>query len=101
MKGINVHFIREDGFHDGNGMMDEEEASKRQDVITIDPPSGLYWPRWIEDKWIEGLTQKEIDAIKNAPIPPNAVEEQMNEMQGNLDQAVVELTTLIAMQQGG
>lgn len=40
-------------------------------LIAVDPPNGLYKPQWVGDKWVNGLTQQEIDEL-NKPIVPEA-----------------------------
>jgi hypothetical protein len=32
-------------------------------------PDGFYKPRWDGIKWVEGLTQEEIDQLNNVPAP--------------------------------
>jgi hypothetical protein len=39
------------------------------DCIAIEVPEGLYKPRWLNGEWTEGLSQEEIDAIRNVPVP--------------------------------
>jgi hypothetical protein len=46
------------------------------DCIEIICPDGFYKPKWNGTEWIEGLTQAEIDAIKNVVMPPT-LEEQL------------------------
>lgn len=36
-------------------------------TIEIPCPQGLYKPKWNGNEWVEGLTQEEIEAIKNQP----------------------------------
>lgn len=42
----------------------------------VDVPcsNGLYKPRWNGTQWVEGLTQIEIDAIKNIPHEPTEID---------------------------
>lgn len=41
---------------------------------------GFYMPKWNGDIWVEGLTQQEIDDIKNQPIPVS-LEEKVQQLQ--------------------
>lgn len=41
-----------------------------ENIITVDPPQGLYKHKWTGIEWIEGLTQEEIDAINNVVTEP-------------------------------
>lgn len=51
---------------DGNGNLLEELAAN---IITIDPPQGLYRARWAGTEWVEDMPQAEIlDSIKQAKI---------------------------------
>lgn len=34
-------------------------------------PNGLYQPKLVNGQVVEGLTQAELDAIRNAPLPPD------------------------------
>jgi len=46
------------------------------ELITSIPPDGLYEPTYdvATQTWKNGLTQEEIDAIKNRPQPPTSEE---------------------------
>jgi len=51
--------------------VEEQEESVTGYIIAEKVPEGLYKPRWdfSNSVWVEGLTQKEIDEIRNAPQP--------------------------------
>ena len=52
-------------------------------------PNGFYHPKWDGEKWVEGLTQAEIDTIKaSVPTPKATVEE--------LEATVADLIQLLA-----
>lgn len=51
---------------------DNEETPT--DCIEIPCPEGFHRPKWDGIGWVEGLTQEEIDAIKNAPKEPTETE---------------------------
>lgn len=38
-----------------------------RNIITIDPPNGLYRAKWTGTEWIEDMTQEEIDELNNQP----------------------------------
>lgn len=44
------------------------------DCIETICPDSFYRPKWDGKKWVEGLTQAEIDAIKNQPKTPSLEE---------------------------
>lgn len=45
-------------------------------LVTVKPVPRTYNPIWDNDagEWAEGLTQEEIDAIKNTPVPKSPLE---------------------------
>ena len=58
--------------------------------LEVTPAQGFYHPKWDGGKWIEGLTEAEITAIKNQHVEQQPIiEEQILELQ----QVIVELTT--------
>ena len=61
-----------------------------------DIPSGFYWPKYDGTKWIEALTQAEIDAIKaNAqPIMPT-LDERVTAVESAMDAVVNALVEVI------
>lgn len=57
---------------DTNGFFIEDILVKESDIIPddcidIECSDGFYKPKWNGLEWVEGLTQIEIDAIKNIP----------------------------------
>lgn len=52
----------------------EDEQEVPPNCIAIIVPEGFYLPRWNGTVWIEGLTQAEIDAIKNRVVPKTNLE---------------------------
>lgn len=60
--------------------------------LNIDPAQGFYSPKWDGEKWIEGLTEAEIDAIKaNIETPQPSLEDKVAELQD----VIAELTTIL------
>ena len=58
--------------------------------LEVTPAQGFYLPKWDGEKWIEGLTEAKILAIKNQSIETTpTLEQQVVELQ----QVIVELTT--------
>ena len=62
---------------DDNGIFIEDAFVDELTDRTIETPcpEGFYHPKWNGEKWVEGLTQAEIDAIK-AEIPQEPTPEQ-------------------------
>ena len=63
-----------------------------------DIPSGFYWPKYDGTKWIEALTQSEIDAIKTngQPIMPT-IDERVDTLESDVNavvNALVEVSLL-------
>ena len=42
--------------------------------IQIPCENGMYKPKWVGDKWIEGMKEEEIQSIKNTPKPKTELE---------------------------
>lgn len=49
-----------------------EELAKN--IITIQPPNGLYRAKWTGTEWVEGMSQDEINILNNQPQLPTAEE---------------------------
>lgn len=64
---------------DSEGYFLEDVILEDSDVTPINCietlcQGGFFKPQWNGVEWIEGLTQEEIDAIINTPIPKTEVE---------------------------
>lgn len=61
---------------DSNGFLVEDilDESGITPDVTVICPDGFYKPKWSGTAWVEGLTQEEIDAIRNAPKPKTELE---------------------------
>lgn len=53
------------------------------DCVTVIPPDGLYKAQFLNGQWGEGMSQKDIDAIKNTPQPLSELE-QIKKQQADL-----------------
>ena len=60
-------FFVEDVLFDDGVIVDE-------DIVTTPVPEGSHRPRWNGTGWVEGLTQQELDAIKNRPKPKKQID---------------------------
>lgn len=65
-----VHII------DLNGLFVEDTFVDELTEFTIETPcqEGFYRPKWDGFQWIEGLTQAEIDSVKNVITEPTDTE---------------------------
>jgi hypothetical protein len=63
---------------DGNGLYIEpvilQDNDGIGDLIDVPVPEGFYHPKWDGNQWVEGLSEEEIDQIKNAPKPMSEIE---------------------------
>jgi hypothetical protein len=46
-------------------------------ALDVTPSQGFYRPRWDGAQWVEGMTQAEIDALKNQSEPAPSLEERV------------------------
>lgn len=63
-----VYEINENGFL--KEIYIEDESTTK--FIILDPPQGLYKAKWTGQEWIEGMTQAEIDKLKE-PAPEQEI----------------------------
>ena len=75
---------------DENGLFIEDAFVKELTEFTIETlcEESFYKPKWNGKKWIEGLTQIEIDAIKNVATPKEPLIEDRIK---NLELAILEV----------
>lgn len=77
MKQIQVYRIDKDGYFiepiliDGNFLPTDQFP---KDLVLIKPTDGLFKAKWNSGQWEEGLSQQEIDEIKNPPRAPSEPE---------------------------
>ena len=90
---------------DAKGYVDKITTMKSSEVMNegyIDTPlpgdnePSLYRPRWDGEKWIEDMTQEEIDELNNQP-KELTIEEQQQEIINTLGQELAQLKLQIMM----
>lgn len=64
---------------DYNGYMELPEGC----TVVENMPEGLYKPKLVNGEVVEGLTQEEIDAIRNAP-QPKTLEQELADLKQQL-----------------
>lgn len=84
---IFVRIIDENGFFLKDAFIDMLTEFTIQESC----PGGFYLPRWDGEKWIEGKTQVEINAILASIIIEPTAEERIN----NLETLILELGGII------
>ena len=63
-----------------------------------DIPDGFYWPKYDGTKWVEALTQAEIDAIKaNAQPIMSTLDERVTAVETDVDAVVNALAEVILL----
>ncbi|GED16404.1 hypothetical protein [Aneurinibacillus migulanus] len=73
---IQVHRVDKDGFYMEPVLIEQNDVIEDENIVTIDPPEGLYKPRWLDGEWLEGLTSEEIEEIKKTvPQEPDPIEQ--------------------------
>lgn len=60
---------------DDNGYFIEDVILENEEItpegcIEVECPQGFYKPRWDGSRWIEGLTQEEIEELKKIGMTP-------------------------------
>lgn len=63
-----------EGFFLEDIILEDDDDITPSDCVEIECPEGFYRPRWDGQRWIEGLTQEEIEELKKQPIPKSKVE---------------------------
>lgn len=82
---IFVRVIDEDGF-----FIEDSFVEELTDLTIETPcPSGFYHPKWDGDKWIEGLTQEEIDSIKSNSIQAPTDQERLEALENLLTELIL------------
>ena len=69
----------------------EDDFEQTENIITVPYENvGFYLPRWDGEKWIEGKTAEEIQAIKNQ-VPPKTEIEILRETVDTLVMSMLEV----------
>ena len=51
-------------------------------ALEVEPSQGFYQPKWNGEEWVEGLTQEQIDAIKEQATPQEpTIEERVQALE--------------------
>jgi hypothetical protein len=81
MKQINQ--VDVEGLYIGPVIASDEQISRHLNqedeftlgMVVIAPiPEGFYHPKWNGSDWVEGLTEEQIEAVKNIPTEPSEIE---------------------------
>ena len=63
-------------------LRDDFEFDETTEIgLDVQPAQGLYQPKWNGEKWIEGLAQEEIDAIKVNVTTEPSLEERLKALE--------------------
>jgi N-methylhydantoinase B/oxoprolinase/acetone carboxylase alpha subunit len=63
-----IYRIDQDGYFIEPVLISEDEKTPA-DCVEVFPTSGMYKQKWNGTAWVEGLSQAEIDALKNVAEP--------------------------------
>ncbi|MED4922890.1 hypothetical protein P9743_01115 [Anoxybacillus geothermalis] len=80
---------------------DDYETQENEFACSIDTVIAFYKPKLVNGQVVEGLTQEEIDAIKNAPKEPTPIEllqqenEQLKQQLAQVNDDLVALAEMI------
>lgn len=64
-------------------------------------PQGFYHPRWDGERWVEGLSQGQIDELKNQPIEPSPEDVKIKVLEQQIQQMNEEQIQIIELLFGG
>ena len=54
---------------------DDFEFNEESEIgLEVEPSQGFYKPKWNGTEWVEGMTQNEIDELKNIAVEPTLEE---------------------------
>lgn len=62
---------------ESNNILDEDKI----EFISVDPPNGLYKPKWTGTGWVEGATPEEIAEITKIEPQPPTDKERITELE--------------------
>jgi hypothetical protein len=67
--------IDKQGYYREDVILQDHEPTP-EDCVEIEVPEGFYYPKWdfVNLQWVEGLSEEEIEEIRNQPIPPNEID---------------------------
>ena len=72
-----VRIIDENGFFIEDAFVEDITARTIEEPC----PEGLYHPKWDDEKWVEGLTQEQIDTIKTSAVQEPSLEERLQALE--------------------
>ncbi len=70
-----------------------------EDIITVDPPQGLYRAKWTGSEWIETMTEEEY--IATLPEQPERELSEIDKLRLEQAQSNAEMIDLMLMMIGG
>lgn len=61
-------------FDEESNCLNQEELPNSNSIVFNKPPNGLYRPRWTGVKWIEDMSQEEMNQLNNQPKETTEIE---------------------------
>ena len=92
-----VRIIDEQGFFLEDGFVED----LTEFTIETPCPAGFYKPRWSGEKWVEGLTQEEINELKKPRPKEISLEERLEQTEQLLQATTLAFTEFIFSQTMG
>ena len=88
---------------DENGLFIEDAFVDELTEFTIETPcpSGFYRPKWNGEKWVEGLTQEEINELKKPRPKEISLEERLEQTEQLLQATTMAFTEFMFSQAMG
>jgi hypothetical protein len=87
--------VDENGFYLEPVFFNDEDEIPECFVEPYEPNEVFYKPRWDGEKWVESLSQEEIDDLKNSQPQPQLTLEKLKEENELNAMAIMELTQLL------
>jgi len=84
--------INPEGFYVEDVILEDDQETPSDCTSILVPDLGLYSPKLVDDIWVEGKSQEEIDIIKNHVAPLNPTEIIIRDLTTQLNQAKERVT---------
>ena len=93
--------IDQDGLYVEPVLFDADIVVVDESLIAVPVPEGLFHPKWDGAQWIEGKSQEEIEALRNAPIPLTPEQERIEQLEADNLSLMEAIAELYEMMVGG
>lgn len=80
---------------------DDDQPIPNPQYISEPVPQGFYHPKWDGEKWVEGMSQEQIDELKNQPVELSPEEVRVKGLEQQIQQMNEEQIQIIELLFGG